>query len=72
MNLLDLKEFATDRQWEAILAIEEHGTQAKAAISMGIGSRSLERLLAKAKAAASRRGGVLTTITRIFHLQLTL
>jgi len=56
MDLLDLKEFATDRQWEAILAIEKHGTQAKAAIALGIGSRSLERLLAKAKAAASRRG----------------
>ena len=51
-----LKKYATERQREIIEAVEEHGTQAKAAKALGISLRSLERVLARAKKAAAKRG----------------
>ena len=51
-----LKKYATERQREIIEAVEAHGTQAKAAKALGISLRSVERVLARAKKAAAKRG----------------
>jgi molybdenum-dependent DNA-binding transcriptional regulator ModE len=51
-----LKKYATERQREIIETIEQYGTQAKAAKALGISLRSVERVLARAKKAAAKRG----------------
>jgi len=56
MDLLELKQFSTQRQCEIIDAIIKHGSQAKAAKALGINSRSLERMLKRVKQSASRQG----------------
>ncbi|NDD55807.1 hypothetical protein EBZ39_18405, partial [bacterium] len=38
-----LREFATVREHEMLDAIEEHGTQSKAAQALGISTRAIER-----------------------------
>ena len=53
MDLLELKQFSTQRQCEIIDAIIKHGSQAKAAKALGINSRSLERMLKRVKQSAS-------------------
>lgn len=52
----DLKSYATARQIEYIEAIEEHGSQAKAAKALGINSRTLERAMSSLKRRAALQG----------------
>ena len=56
MDYSDLKEFATARQCQVIDALQEHGSQSKAAKALDINSRTLERSLQAVKRQASRRG----------------
>jgi len=49
----DIKQYATARQCEYLDAVEEFGSQAKAANALGINVRTLERGLAAAKAQAA-------------------
>ena len=49
----NLKQFATERQWEYMLAVEEHGSQTKAAAALGVTrpvlGRAVRAILAKAE-----------------------
>ena len=56
MDYSDLKEFATARQCQVIDALQEHGSQSKAAKALDINPRTLERSLQAVKRQASRRG----------------
>jgi hypothetical protein len=56
VELESLKEFATVRQCQVIDAIQEHGSQSKAAKALDINPRTLERSLQTVKRQASRRG----------------
>jgi len=56
MELESLKEFATARQCQVIDAIQEHGSQSKAAKALDINPRTLERSLQAVKRQASKRG----------------
>ena len=56
MELESLKEFATARQCEAIDAIIQTGSQAQAAMLLGITYRCLTRMVKRAKDSASIRG----------------
>ena len=56
MELESLKEFATVRQCQVIDAIQEHGSQSKAAKALDINPRTLERSLQTVKRQASKRG----------------
>ena len=56
MELESLKEFATARQCQVIDAIQEHGSQSKAAKALDINPRTLERSLQTVKRQASKRG----------------
>ena len=56
MDYSDLKEFATARQCQVIDALQEHGSQSKAAKALDINPRTLERSLQTVKRQASRRG----------------
>ena len=51
-----LREFATVREHEMLDAIEEHGTQSKAAQALGISTRAIERGLQRVRLRAARRG----------------
>ena len=56
MSLESLKEFATARQCQVIDAVQEHGSQSKAAKALDINPRTLERSLQAVKRQASKRG----------------
>lgn len=51
-----LLEFATPRQRECLEAVEKHGSQAKAAIALGVNKRTLERSLKTLHASAAKKG----------------
>jgi hypothetical protein len=52
----DLKKYCTDRQWEIFQAVEEHGSNRKAAIALSVHSSSVDRAIAAVKKKAARRG----------------
>lgn len=51
-----LKQFATDREWEYIVATEEHGGVNKAAKALGVSHDCVGRALRNVKRKAARRG----------------
>jgi len=52
----DLAEYATPRQREILEAIEQHGTQRRAAEALGLNKRNVERAVERVKLVAARRG----------------
>lgn len=51
-----LRRFCTDRQWEVLTAIDECGSQNKAAIKLGVSRRSVRDSHAAVKSKAARHG----------------
>ncbi len=58
MQVIDprIKEWATERQKEFIDAVNVHGSNQKAAAALGIGRRTIDQAIKRAKAAAARAG----------------
>lgn len=51
-----LKEFATDREWEILCAIEEQGSQRKAAAALGIALGTIGNVVCRVRDRAAARG----------------
>lgn len=52
----NLKQYATDRQWELYLAVCEHGSNKKAAKALGVNRRGVDHAIKRMKDAAARQG----------------
>jgi len=51
-----LKQYATDRQWEYYLALKEHGTGRKASRALGVNHNAVNKAVKSLKRAAARYG----------------
>ncbi len=52
----ELRQYATDRQWEKLTALQEHGTERLAANALGIGRSSVHSTKKAVLANAARHG----------------
>lgn len=56
MTLTDLRKFATEAELKCIDALEEHGTQRKAAEALGYSQSTVSEAISRTKARAARQG----------------
>lgn len=52
----NLKQYATERQWELYLAVCEHGSSRKAAKRLGVNRRGIDHALLRMRTNAAKRG----------------